>query len=149
MSDPVNLNHVVDIVNDDNDDDVLLDLPPNPNHILPSDDNGDPDDNNDDIIFNNDINPTCNPLYSFPFADSSKSFVFFWGGYQSQWHRCTFNIEGQNYNTCEQFMMCEKARLFGDWSIRKEILRASNPKTQKALGRKVAGFKEGIWLRER
>ncbi len=41
--------------------------------------------------------------------------------------------------------MAEKARLFEDWDTRKQILRAPQPKTQKALGRKVQRFKDGLW----
>ena len=59
------------------------------------------------------------------------------------------NIDGQTYNTCEQFMMAEKAALFEDWATRKEILRADKPKQQKALGRKVRGFSEREWVKHR
>ena len=72
-------------------------------------------------------------------------FVFFWGGWPSQWHRSRFLVAGVEYNCCEQFMMAEKARVFGDSEHLAKILAASNPRQQKALGRKVRGFDEEVW----
>lgn len=42
-------------------------------------------------------------------------------------------------------MMAEKARLFGDEKIRTEILSISDPRTCKALGRKVKNFDKAVW----
>jgi hypothetical protein len=36
----------------------------------------------------------------------------------SQWWRCSFTVDGQRYASAEQFMMAEKARLFGDEASR-------------------------------
>jgi len=41
-------------------------------------------------------------------------FVFFWSGWPSQWHPTAFIVDGVRYNCCEQFMMAEKAHVFGD-----------------------------------
>jgi hypothetical protein len=46
-------------------------------------------------------------------------------------------------------MMAEKAVLFGDEETRAEVLRAPNPGAAKALGRKVRGFDEAAWARQR
>jgi len=81
-------------------------------------------------------------------ADKVKTtdkFVFFWGGWPSQWAKSSFEINGVVYNCCEQYMMAEKARVFGDTEIETEILTKSNPRDQKALGRKVQGFDKDVW----
>ena len=83
-------------------------------------------------------------------------YVFFWGHGKtsdesitktclSQWWDCRFTIEGVEYNTAEQYMMAQKAVLFGDEKIRAEIMAASHPKQYKDLGRKISGFKQDIW----
>ena len=53
---------------------------------------------------------------------TTARFVFFWGGWPSQWHKCRFRVEGLEYNCCEQFMMAEKARVFADWEAEAAIL---------------------------
>ena len=77
--------------------------------------------------------------------DVSEPFVLFWGGYQSNWYRCEFEINGEKFNCTEQHMMAEKARLFEDWDTRKKIMRSRNPREQKKLGREVRGFKPALW----
>lgn len=72
-------------------------------------------------------------------------FVFFWGGWPSQWCKSTFRVDGVTYNCCEQFMMAEKARVFNDVVRLAQILHARSPREQKALGRKVADFDESVW----
>lgn len=67
----------------------------------------------------------------------------------SQWFRCAFTVDGQTFNCCEQFMMHGKALLFGDAEHAAKILAASHPREHKALGRKVRGFDDAVWKRER
>jgi hypothetical protein len=74
-------------------------------------------------------------------------FVFFWGGWPSQWSKSTFRVDGIAYNCCEQFMMAEKARLFGDDVRLAQILQSKSPREQKALGREVENFDEAVWNR--
>jgi hypothetical protein len=76
---------------------------------------------------------------------TTARFVFFWGGWPSQWHKCRFRVDGLEYNCCEQFMMAEKARVFADWEAEAAILATPNPRQQKALGRKVRNFDAGVW----
>jgi predicted NAD-dependent protein-ADP-ribosyltransferase YbiA (DUF1768 family) len=45
----------------------------------------------------------------------------------------------------EQYMMYEKARLFGDEVIMKQILETRDPRAHKRLGRLVSGFKQDVW----
>jgi ribA/ribD-fused uncharacterized protein len=72
-------------------------------------------------------------------------FVFFWGGFLSNWHPSQFELDGTSYNCVEQWMMCEKARLFGDDDTLKLILNSDDPAKQKKLGRKVSGFDPNVW----
>ena len=72
-------------------------------------------------------------------------FVFFWSGWPSQWHPAAFTVEGVRYACTEQFMMAEKARLFGDDEALRQILATDSPREHKALGRAVRGFDETRW----
>ena len=83
-------------------------------------------------------------------------FLFFWGhqpqadgsigaGCLSQWWPCHFEAEGVGYTCAEQYMMAQKAVLFGDEEVLREIMNAGHPKQFKALGRKISGFKQDIW----
>lgn len=75
----------------------------------------------------------------------TERFVLFWGGWPSQWTSDRFVVDGTQYNCCEQYMMAEKARVFGDESVLGKILASDSPRQQKALGRKVRGFDEILW----
>ncbi|WP_271439036.1 NADAR family protein [Pontixanthobacter luteolus] len=79
---------------------------------------------------------------------SGERFTFFWSGPFSQWYHSPFTLEGDYYNTAEQYMMAEKARLFNDPEMRARILDAQEPGVQKALGRKVKNFDQGTWEAE-
>lgn len=72
-------------------------------------------------------------------------FLFFWSGWPSQWYPSPFEVDGVRYSCCEQLMMAEKARLFGDTQTLKAILKAESPREHKALGREVTPFDEGRW----
>lgn len=74
-----------------------------------------------------------------------EQFTFFWKNSFSQWHRSKFKVDDVEYCTCEQFMMAEKARFFGDKDTLKKIMDSTSPKEQKALGREVKNFDEGKW----
>lgn len=82
-------------------------------------------------------------------------YLFFWGhtaqkdyvGKQclSQWYPAEFIEDDIIYPTAEHYMMAEKARLFKDTEILKEILEAKHPKQAKELGRKVKNFNPEVW----
>jgi len=85
-------------------------------------------------------------------------FVFFWKpeqanavgpGCLSQWQSAPFTLEGVRYFSAEQYMMAEKARLFGDEAAHRAILAASSPTQIKRLGREVRGFTQSEWDNER
>lgn len=82
---------------------------------------------------------------------TTDRFVFFWKPPApfSQWTRSHFEIDGVVYTHAEQFMMAEKARLFGDDAMRARILAANDPSTQKKLGQAVRGFVEEPWRERR
>lgn len=71
--------------------------------------------------------------------------VLFWDGWPSQWHPSSFVIDQVQYNCCEQYMMAEKARVFGDADALAKILAAKSPRVQKAIGRHVECFQPQVW----
>lgn len=88
-----------------------------------------------------------------------ENFVFFWGhtaradkdarACLSQWWLCTFEVDGVYYNCTEQYMMAEKARLFGDADTLEKILASYEPMEQKKLGRRVQGYDDATWKAHR
>ncbi|MBI9010543.1 MAG: NADAR family protein [Tenericutes bacterium] len=83
-------------------------------------------------------------------------FLFFWGHEKlkdgeitksclSQWWKSKFSIDTYTYCCMEQYLMASKARLFNDEKTLEKIMKSSNPKKIKALGRRVKNFKEEIW----
>jgi ribA/ribD-fused uncharacterized protein len=79
-------------------------------------------------------------MYTFFFTEASPF---------SQWYPCTFAAGGNAFRCAEQYMMHGKALLFGDHAVAAELLAASHPREHKALGRKVKGFDDVVWRRER
>ena len=77
--------------------------------------------------------------------------LYFWrpheegSGYLGQWYASPFTVDGDTYATAEMWMMVQKARLFSDEKVAKDMLRTSDPKAHKALGRKVKDFSNGVW----
>lgn len=74
-----------------------------------------------------------------------NGFVLFWGGPFSQWYPCKIEIDGVKYNCCEQYMMAEKARMFGDMDALEAIMKSTEPRKQKAYGRGVKNFVPQMW----
>ncbi|WP_068621258.1 NADAR family protein [Paenibacillus tuaregi] len=92
-------------------------------------------------------------------AGEKFKYVFFWGHTPpkdggvdkscfSQWWMSPFEVDGTLYSCAEQFMMAEKARLFGDEEMLEAILKAKHPKEMKAYGRAVRNFDKNIWDKE-
>lgn len=75
----------------------------------------------------------------------AENFTLFWHGPFSQWHQCKFTIAEVEYNSAEQYMMAEKAKLFNDEETLAKIMSTISPRTQKSLGRKVKNFDPEIW----
>ena len=80
---------------------------------------------------------------------SREDFVFFWRHIDSpvacfsQWYPSDFMIDGIRYNCAEQYMMAEKAGVFGDKAVWSEIMASSNPEVIKKLGRRVGNLWKG------
>jgi ribA/ribD-fused uncharacterized protein len=78
-------------------------------------------------------------------AKRREKFTPFYGGIFSQWHPAKFTVDGIEYNCAEQYMMAQKAQLFGDFPSHTAIMKAESPLAQKALGKKVKGFDRLVW----
>ena len=82
-------------------------------------------------------------------------YIFFWGHTSkneeisktcfSQWYNCKFEVDNMIYKTAEQYMMAQKALLFKDNEIYKNIMNSNHPSEYKRLGRKIKNFNETIW----
>ncbi|TYP69544.1 NADAR family protein [Paenibacillus methanolicus] len=92
-------------------------------------------------------------------AGETFKYVFFWGHTPpkdgtvdkscfSQWWMSPFTVGVTEYSCAEQFMMAEKARLFGDDDMLEAILKSKHPKEMKAYGRAVRNFDKDVWDRE-
>ncbi len=81
----------------------------------------------------------------------SDRYVMFWKPPAPfcQWTASPFELNGIAYNCAEQFMMAEKARLFGDSSSEQRILAAVSPEQQKTLGKSIVDFDSSAWAKTR
>jgi len=75
----------------------------------------------------------------------TEKYIFFYGSFYSQWAIRDININNVVYNTCEQYMMAQKALLFNDHYALNQIMESKDPKVQKSWGRKVRNFKVKEW----
>ena len=66
-------------------------------------------------------------------------------GYLGNWYLSAFELDGISYSSMEQYMMYQKAVLFGDDDIARQILETSDVGKIKALGRMVKGYDDRIW----
>lgn len=66
-------------------------------------------------------------------------------GYLSNWYLSDFEVDGVKYSSMEQYMMYQKAVLFGDEDVAQQILSVSDVGKIKALGRMVKGYDDLIW----
>lgn len=97
---------------------------------------------------------------------SQEAYTFFWKanqlhGWACQWYPSPFTATIDlpeatevTFPTAEHWMMVQKALLFGDVEVAKEVIEiegssAAECRAVKDLGRKVKGFDEEVWVRER
>lgn len=66
-------------------------------------------------------------------------------GYLSNWYLSDFVIDGIVFSSMEQYMMYQKAIVFGDKEIAEDILSTSNVAKIKLLGRKVSNYDDTVW----
>lgn len=81
--------------------------------------------------------------------------LFFWGHTEhgsnvtraclSNFYPCKFEFNGKTFNFSEQCFMYQKAILFNDFEIAKQVLNETDVRKIKALGRKVKGFDNVLW----
>lgn len=97
-----------------------------------------------------------NNLISEYTAGKNLEYIYFWGHHPkkdgsiskscfSQWWKSSFNIGHVKYLFMEQYMMAEKARLFGDKEMEEKIMSSNDPNKIKGFGCKVSNFNEEIW----
>ncbi len=89
-------------------------------------------------------------------SGQTYKYVFFWGHTQradgkvdascfSQWFPSCFEIGGVVYSCAEQYMMAEKARMFGDSAMLEAIMASKHPKEMKEFGRAVQSIDKTAW----
>ena len=66
-------------------------------------------------------------------------------GYLSNWYLSEFETGEVKYSSMEQYMMYQKAILFGDRSAAQKILAISDVGKIKALGREVKDYDDLVW----
>jgi len=81
----------------------------------------------------------------------TDKFTFFWQNRSpfSNWYPSIFTHNGITFSRGEQYMMYQKAIMFGDTNIAHAILLTGNPKEQKDLGRMVSNYNDTIWSEKR
>jgi ribA/ribD-fused uncharacterized protein len=79
------------------------------------------------------------------------SYTFFWRKESpfSQQYPSNFEVSGIRFNCAEQFMMYQKALLFGDNLTTEKILNSADPKEQKGFGREIRNYSDQVWTSER
>lgn len=63
----------------------------------------------------------------------------------SNMHEAPMQINGITFPTVEHYFQWSKAKQFGDATASEKIMKTPSPKSVKALGKKVVGFKEDEW----
>ena len=66
-------------------------------------------------------------------------------GYLSNWYLSDLTVDGQRFSSMEQYMMTQKAQLFGDSKTAAKILATDNVGKIKALGRAVQPYDDLVW----
>jgi hypothetical protein len=79
----------------------------------------------------------------------TNGLLLFWRSWPSNWTPSPFVIHNQRFNCVEQYMMAEKAALFGDMDTYQKILSTDVPKEQQQLGRAVKNYSEPHWVQVR
>jgi len=87
--------------------------------------------------------------------------IFFWkpvagNGWFSNWYSCKFMEDNVTYTSSEQYFMVKKAELFmsdihavENKKIIKKMLETDDQSEIRTLGRKVQGFNEQVWKKNR
>lgn len=76
---------------------------------------------------------------------NKSNVLLFYSGPLSQWFKKRFVVNGTTYVCVEQYVMAQKATLFGDKIAQSQIMSTENPRNHKKLGREVDSFNELVW----
>ncbi|MEF1338618.1 NADAR family protein [Vibrio rotiferianus] len=79
----------------------------------------------------------------------TDSLVLFWGGIYSNWFKRSFTYGNITYSSCEQYLMHQKAILFGDSVTAVKIMNIHNVSKIKQLGREVQSYDDVVWSNQR
>ena len=79
----------------------------------------------------------------------TDKYIFFWHGSFNNWHPAKIIYENIHFSNSEQMFMWFKAITFDDYDTAQKIIDTPDPKSVKALGRKVIGYNEFIWNENR
>ena len=66
-------------------------------------------------------------------------------GIYSNWYLSDFLVEDIQYSSMEQYMMYQKAMLFGDHEAARRIFETSDVARIKAFGRAVRNYNDTVW----
>ena len=80
----------------------------------------------------------CNSVICFHNPDEEN-------GYLSNWYLSDFMVDGIAFSSMEQYMMYQKAIIFDDKEIAKEILATSEVAKIKVYGRTVSNYDDIVW----
>lgn len=86
--------------------------------------------------------------YSKDIDRITDTHIYFWNTIYSQWYarpKLFKDEDGYAYNTAEKYMMMEKALVFEDYDIYRQMKASIFPNDVKALGRRVKGFNDEEW----
>lgn len=85
-------------------------------------------------------------------SDQSQPHLYFYShtgklGYLSNFYRCEFNVDGQWYNSSEQYFMKKKQETFDadNNDLSAMILAEKNPSIVKKYGRMVNNYDDQVW----
>ncbi len=70
-------------------------------------------------------------------------------GFLSNWYLSEFRLDSITFSSMEQYMMHQKAILFGDAETAGKILETRDTAEVKALGRAVAQYVDSVWAGRR
>lgn len=75
------------------------------------------------------------------------NYLFFYGGYLSNFYNAKFTIDNICYSCSEQYFMKKKQETFDKYNeeLSNKILNETSPSKIKILGRKVKNYDENIW----
>ena len=73
----------------------------------------------------------------------------FYSGSFSNFFPSVFTVDDDTYSCGEQWIMSQKAELFGDIEMKIRIMGVKTPATMKKYGRKVRNYDEAVWAARR